>query len=353
MANEQDVDADQWEVAFQGDLAFLTSKLNGGTYNIPSRILRKAMAAGHWEEINKALQVTPEMKQCKCPVQGRPSCQNIITRGLIFRNRMLFYQNYPQHKEYAANLLRHWNDPVTRNLKEGEEQKRPRIKYFFDNIHVCRRFYLSALGIDHRVGDEISHMVLGREEKPQSHVPQLKGGQKFLPCTVCKAFWTDFFSMCQTPAAGKRLFPVNQSYQLIYACKFIPWWIATHAACDRPVTEPQSTQDVPLGADSDLACVQFEKEDTTNLDWKHDQDHCNFEEPQESEEIPVSQGPSQETDDHEEEDPELSFSTENPFLIKPPLGCPSFSTFYRSQIHTQSWLFTNFYICVSVTGTYL
>jgi hypothetical protein len=222
---------------------------------------------------------------------------------------------------------------VTQNKHEGEEQKRSKIKYYFDDINVCRLFYIFSLGIDHRICDDISHIVLGRERKPVAELTALKS-QKHPLCSVCKAFWTDFFSLCQTPAEGVRLFPVNESYQFIYVCKFIPWWKVVHPL-PQPVTKLQVMQDIPLGADPDVAIVEYqEKSDEESKhsldDFKHD------EETQESEDVPASQAASEaasqdESQDAEDEveDLELSGMSEHPFGIQPPVGCPSFSTFYR------------------------
>ena len=211
-----EIDGTQWVIVIEQETAYVTSRLNGGVYRIPTKILRKALSVCDVVSVNEDQSVSPDMESCKCPGRGRPNCQNIITRGQAFQARVAWFENYPNSKEYAANLLRHKNGTAVTEYK-GNEVKKPHIKYFINDVLVCRLFYMCCLCIDHRVADDISSLVLGLEPRPRSLLQKLscpKYPIKESQHVVCKAFYRDFFSMCQVPAEGVRLFsqsilPVN------------------------------------------------------------------------------------------------------------------------------------------------
>jgi hypothetical protein len=226
---------------------------------------------------------------------------------------MKWYENYPHSKIFCVDLLRHRNLAVTQHAIDHAELKRPQISYYLDDIPVCRRFYASALGLDHRVVDDIGSMVLGRERKPVTQFTAVPQTQPHPPSSQAKAFWTDFFSLCQIPVEGVRLFPINQSYQQIYVFKFIPWWNVTSGA----VPQADIEKDVPLGADPVIAEVSlFEQQDDPETkhddsETKHDSD---IEETYELHDFPSV---SQETDCDELSELEDSATPEHLYGIKP------------------------------------
>ena len=69
------------------------------------------------------------------------------------------------------------------------------------------------------------------------------------------------------------MFPANEIYQLIYFCKFVPWWEVTHGLCrgdgPRDVNPvPATKRDLPLGANRVVAKVRY-FDQTAEMDYKH------------------------------------------------------------------------------------
>jgi hypothetical protein len=218
-----------------------------------------------------------------------------------------------------------------------EGRMRHKIRYFINDVDVCRQFFIKCLGRDHRVVDEISSLVVGREIHPQIAPLQHPAYQHTLPkIMVCKAFWQDFFTDCQRPNNHTRLFPVNQSYQVIYSCKFIPWWLVTHGG-----VEEKPFQDVALGCDINLTAVTHDDEDVKQEDEeekKEDEDdfeECWITDPfkemvNDAKKLTKVEMKAHNVEDDEDEDASAKLgeyiSESQPFGIEVPEGCPSFVT---------------------------
>src|SRR4051812_26519602 len=72
---------------------------------------------------------------------------------------------------------------------------------------------------------------------------------------MCDNFWADFFSTCQSPVEGLRLFPVNQSRMMIYCNFFYYWWSITYGGHAFP-----DDIHVPVGVDKELYKEMMEEE---------------------------------------------------------------------------------------------
>ena len=99
-------DGNQWIVAVDGDIARVASLVNGGTYAIPTTILRKTLEICDRVTINEAMMQTEGAEECKCVFKGHVSCQNTVTRGQVFANRMRYFENYPDSKQYMVDFLK-------------------------------------------------------------------------------------------------------------------------------------------------------------------------------------------------------------------------------------------------------
>ena len=288
----------------------------------------------------RAMMQTEGAEECKCVFKGHVSCQNTVTRGQVFANRMRYFENYPDSKQYMVDFLK--NKKVNKGLPQlhiDNPQKKPHIHYFMDNTEVCRNFFEVAMHIDHRIVNDIAAMVLGMEDRPRKEEKKLLSPVTPPTTTqrgIVKAFWESFFSLCQVPSEGVRLFPANESYELIYFCKFVPWWEATHGpgSGDRPPV----TSDLPLAANPVVARVCYAVDDINRArnDMKHGDDVV-LEPGDRKEEH--SRGPEpvvtsdEWVDDIQVEDENQLKYVHNgrPFGMKVPDGCPSFSTFYRGR----------------------
>ena len=200
-----------------------------------------------------------------------------------------------------------------------------------DNTEVCRNFFVVAMHIDHRIVNDIAAMVLGMEDMPRKEEKKLLSPVTFQTTTqrgIVKAFWESFFSLCLVPSEGVRLFPANESYKLIYFCKFVPWWEATHGpgSDDRPPV----TSDLPLAAnpvarvcyavdDINRARNYMKHGDVVVLEPEdHKEEHSRGPEPVVIEDDLV--------DDIQVQDENQLKYVHNgrPFGMKVPDGCPSF-----------------------------
>ena len=358
MTSRTEIDARQWLVTRDGPYSMVVSLSNTGRYRILTRILPKCLKICDAAKCNEALAMDPDKPVCKCPGRGHPSCQNLFGRGQIFVLRMKWFENYPNGKEWLTNILRLQNaDQIQRYATEGENKK-PQIHYFLQEQRVCRNFFEVAYALDHRVVDDIAAMVLGLAERPRQEekrtlhtvIPAFERG--FPQTSIAYAFWKDFFSLCQIPNADERIFPSSQPYQLIYACRFVPWWEVTQGHVPPPPPKP----DNPLAAVPEVAAVVYSD---ACLDHKHDED--NGDPPPVEQPLPdlndrkeavardphgvahatpsVAHATAGDRDDclvddrYGGEDFGAYCINGRPYGMKVPEGCPSFTTFYLARFH--------------------
>ena len=168
-------------------------------------------------KVSSVVQWLPDGSLCICP---KGLCPSKFTFQDVCRARIQAY-SAPNLREAEAHRLRGYNVP-------NHVDKQPRTKYYIGPTKVCRKFYQRALGLDHRVVNEITNLVHGKLK--QAATPPKKAGYRKKPTkyNVSYAFWADFFSVCQRPNDEVRLFPVNQSFYYIYCNIFWPWWLQTY-----------------------------------------------------------------------------------------------------------------------------
>jgi hypothetical protein len=148
--------------------------------------------------------------------------------------RIAFFQSCDEihATEHLAAALRPYNSQFVKveNLtddpfdtpKRKLQKKVPLQRVFFPGgINVCTNFYRAVYGIlkdkfarvrlllQKQFGSVLTKNVLRTRDPSLYH--------------QAKAFWHQFFKLCQRPNESERLFPLNTSYPVIYSEYFVPW----------------------------------------------------------------------------------------------------------------------------------
>jgi GNAT superfamily N-acetyltransferase len=211
------MDQERWSITEHekdGEKLSLRHKHSGVVYVVAASRVNKAARFLDPEEAATML--------CKnCCSRG---CSALFTRKEIIEERVSYFTGTStEHEasEYILRLLRH---------DKGELMIQKKM--------VCRTVFCSVFGISKGKLTGIRKAYnLGAQGKLATSVqgtdPIAQVDNEKMT-TRAVAFWADFFSLCQRPRPGLRLFPVNKSLEEIYSEYFTPWHSKHHQSDPLP-----------------------------------------------------------------------------------------------------------------------
>jgi hypothetical protein len=258
------IDNQQWKYEEHGDRHIFRARLSQHSWIISKQCVGRFLQALDVAAVNSVLSVSLVEPHCVCIAVGKPNCQNLFTREQVLSQRGQWWEQYPNSVGWIVNILKAHNSDIIAKYVHNQGEKRVNINYFISSICVCRTFFRFFYGLSKHKVDEISRLVVGNTKQTTSKmnfkvVPYRKDAT---PSQIANSFWTDFFSTCQSPVEGLRLFPVNQSRLCIYCNFFYPWFEVVHLG-----RTLENVVDVPVGVDRQL--VQ-------EIEWEEETKHTTF-----------------------------------------------------------------------------
>jgi hypothetical protein len=252
------IDAQQWAYEDLGNEYRFRSKLSRHVWNISKTCVTKFLESLDVASVNEVMTVSLNEIRCTCFTVGKENCQNLFNRDQVMSLRGQWWENYPHSVMWASSFLKPHNTELIEEYKHFQGEKRVFIKYVILSHPVCRTFYSVILGLGKKPLDAIARCVLGNTKEPSRKiVPKIMKTPKIvLKMDMSDAFWFDFFSTCQSPVEGLRLFPANQSRLSIYCNFFVDWWDVVYGGL-----KDETPLEVPVGVDRQLyAEVMWEEE---------------------------------------------------------------------------------------------
>ena len=183
-----------------------------------------------------------QRKVCSCSKNCPQTCG--LTTASILTLRTAFFQACDEISatDYLVAALRPFNsdyvkvegcteDPFDTPKRKRQKQVPLQRVFFPGGSNVCPDFYRAVYGISK---DKFARVRLLLQTKFGSVLAQNTSGSRDPALyNQAKAFWHQFFKLCQRPNETERLFPLNTSYRVVYSDYFVPW--ASKASPDEPM----------------------------------------------------------------------------------------------------------------------